>query len=175
MTAAEPPACGPCGTYPACRCLIRLKVCVSGPGRDCRLKLPAARRILQYSRGRRIAGLPRRFPLTECFRGHYCPPYHRAAGITNGADILVQSLINHGVDVIFAYPGGASMPLHQSLTKFKDQIRTILPRHEQGGRVRRPGLRPQHRQAGRVHGHKRAGCHEPGDSASPTPSSTAFR
>src|SRR5581483_5793765 len=29
--------------------------------------------------------------------------------------------------------GGASMPLHQSLTKFKDRIRTILPRHEQGG------------------------------------------
>src|ERR1700730_8479508 len=50
-----------------------------------------------------------------------------------GADILVQSLINHGVDVLFAYPGGASMPLHQALTKFKDQIRTILPRHEQGG------------------------------------------
>ena len=50
-----------------------------------------------------------------------------------GADILVQSLINHGVEVIFAYPGGASMPLHQSLTLFKDQIRTILPRHEQGG------------------------------------------
>jgi acetolactate synthase-1/2/3 large subunit len=42
-------------------------------------------------------------------------------------------LVNHGVDVIFAYPGGASMPLHQSLTKFKSQIRTILPRHEQGG------------------------------------------
>jgi acetolactate synthase-1/2/3 large subunit len=41
--------------------------------------------------------------------------------------------VNHGVDVIFAYPGGASMPLHQSLTKFKSQIRTILPRHEQGG------------------------------------------
>jgi acetolactate synthase-1/2/3 large subunit len=55
------------------------------------------------------------------------------AGIASGADILVQSLINHGVDVIFAYPGGASMPLHQSLTKFKDKIRTILPRHEQGG------------------------------------------
>lgn len=35
--------------------------------------------------------------------------------------------------MIFAYPGGASMPLHQSLTKYKDQIRTILPRHEQGG------------------------------------------
>jgi acetolactate synthase-1/2/3 large subunit len=34
---------------------------------------------------------------------------------------------------MFAYPGGASMPLHQSLTKFKDRLRTILPRHEQGG------------------------------------------
>jgi acetolactate synthase-1/2/3 large subunit len=61
------------------------------------------------------------------------PKSTAAAGITNGADILVQSLVNHGVEVIFAYPGGASMPLHQSLTKFKDQIRTILPRHEQGG------------------------------------------
>lgn len=50
-----------------------------------------------------------------------------------GSDILVEALIHHGVEVIFAYPGGASMPLHQSLTKFKDQIRTILPRHEQGG------------------------------------------
>jgi acetolactate synthase-1/2/3 large subunit len=53
--------------------------------------------------------------------------------LVNGADILVQSLVNHGVEVIFAYPGGASMPLHQALTKFRDSIRTILPRHEQGG------------------------------------------
>ncbi len=30
---------------------------------------------------------------------------------TSGADIVVQSLVNHGVDTIFAYPGGASMPL----------------------------------------------------------------
>ncbi len=51
----------------------------------------------------------------------------------SGADILVQSLINHGVDVVFAYPGGASMPIHQALTRFRDRLRTILPRHEQGG------------------------------------------
>ena len=51
----------------------------------------------------------------------------------NGADILVNSLVAQGVDVIFAYPGGASMPLHQALTRFSDQLRTILPRHEQGG------------------------------------------
>src|SRR5258707_1349697 len=51
----------------------------------------------------------------------------------SGADILVQSLVNHGVDVVFAYPGGASMPIHQALTRFSSQLRTILPRHEQGG------------------------------------------
>jgi acetolactate synthase-1/2/3 large subunit len=53
--------------------------------------------------------------------------------LTSGADILVQALVNHGVDTIFAYPGGASMPLHQALTRFSDKLRTILPRHEQGG------------------------------------------
>ena len=52
--------------------------------------------------------------------------------ITSGADILVQSLVQLGVNIIFAYPGGASMPLHQALTRFRDQIRTVLPRHEQG-------------------------------------------
>ena len=52
---------------------------------------------------------------------------------TTGADVLVESLIRHGVEVIFAYPGGASMPMHQALTRFRDRIRTILPRHEQGG------------------------------------------
>ncbi len=53
--------------------------------------------------------------------------------VMNGADILVKSLIDHGVEILFAYPGGASMPLHQALTRFSDRLRTILPRHEQGG------------------------------------------
>jgi acetolactate synthase-1/2/3 large subunit len=52
---------------------------------------------------------------------------------TTGADVLVESLVRHGVEVIFAYPGGASMPMHQALTRVRDRIRTILPRHEQGG------------------------------------------
>src|SRR3954464_6695350 len=51
----------------------------------------------------------------------------------SGAAILVQCLLNHGVDVVFAYPGGASMPIHQALTRVDDKLRTILPRHEQGG------------------------------------------
>src|SRR5687767_15943157 len=49
-----------------------------------------------------------------------------------GADILVACLEREGVDTIFAYPGGASMVMHQSLTR-STKIRTFLPRHEQGG------------------------------------------
>src|SRR5438093_13150521 len=52
--------------------------------------------------------------------------------VMEGADILVSCLEREGVDTIFAYPGGCSMPIHQALTRSK-QIRTILPRHEQGG------------------------------------------
>lgn len=51
----------------------------------------------------------------------------------SGASIIVQCLLDHGVDVVFAYPGGASMPIHQALTRVSDRLRTILPRHEQGG------------------------------------------
>ncbi len=52
--------------------------------------------------------------------------------VMNGAEILVACLEREGVDAIFAYPGGASMPIHQALTR-SEKIRTILPRHEQGG------------------------------------------
>lgn len=50
-----------------------------------------------------------------------------------GSDILVEALIRNGAEVVFAYPGGCSMPLHQALLRNEDKIRTILPRHEQGG------------------------------------------
>jgi acetolactate synthase-1/2/3 large subunit len=49
-----------------------------------------------------------------------------------GSDAVVECLIREGVEVIFAYPGGASQELHQSLAR-TDKIRVILPRHEQGG------------------------------------------
>ncbi len=49
-----------------------------------------------------------------------------------GSEILIEALEREGVDAIFAYPGGASMELHQALTRSK-KIRTFLPRHEQGG------------------------------------------
>ncbi|MBL6709663.1 MAG: biosynthetic-type acetolactate synthase large subunit [Planctomycetes bacterium] len=61
------------------------------------------------------------------------PDQTRSESLISGADAVIESLVRNGVEVIFAYPGGASMPLHQSLTRFGDRLRTILPRHEQGG------------------------------------------
>ncbi|XP_010515177.1 PREDICTED: acetolactate synthase, chloroplastic-like [Camelina sativa] len=49
-----------------------------------------------------------------------------------GADILVEALERQGVETVFAYPGGASMEIHQALTR-SSSIRNVLPRHEQGG------------------------------------------
>ncbi|XP_024516466.1 acetolactate synthase 3, chloroplastic [Selaginella moellendorffii] len=48
-----------------------------------------------------------------------------------GADILVEALERQGVDIVFAYPGGASMEIHQALTR-STCIRNVLCRHEQG-------------------------------------------
>ena len=67
-------------------------------------------------------------------------PVSIAARTLNGADVFVECLIRQGTDVIFAYPGGCSMPLHQSLTHRSADIRTILPRHEQGGAFAAQGV-----------------------------------
>jgi len=57
----------------------------------------------------------------------------KATQTINGAQILIEMLVRLGTDEIYAYPGGCSMPLHQALREQRDRIRTILPRHEQGG------------------------------------------
>ena len=61
------------------------------------------------------------------------PATSRPCGATpmKGAEILVRALEREGVEVVFAYPGGASMEIHQYLTE--SPIRSLLPRHEQGG------------------------------------------
>ncbi len=49
-----------------------------------------------------------------------------------GAEILIESLIDEGVDTIFGYPGGAVLPIYDVLFKFKGPLKHILVRHEQG-------------------------------------------
>ena len=51
-------------------------------------------------------------------------------GEQSGAAILIQALVDQGVDTIFGYPGGAVLPIYDAL--FQDnRIRHILVRHEQ--------------------------------------------
>ena len=48
-----------------------------------------------------------------------------------GAQIVCKSLLREGCDVVFGIPGGAILPLYQTLPEFPD-LRHILVRHEQG-------------------------------------------
>ena len=48
-----------------------------------------------------------------------------------GGQMVCESLIREGVDVIFGLPGGAILPLYQTLPEYP-QLRHILVRHEQG-------------------------------------------
>ncbi len=88
--------------------------CVGGP------KCPLLDGFFKPLPAMKINPAPTRFPQAEI------------GPEMKGADAVVQCLIREGVDVIFAYPGGASQELHQALAR-TDKIRVILPRHEQGG------------------------------------------
>lgn len=49
-----------------------------------------------------------------------------------GAEAILRCLLEEGVDTIFGYPGGAIMPVYDSLYYYQDRLKHILPRHEQG-------------------------------------------
>jgi len=51
----------------------------------------------------------------------------------SGGEALIRGLLKEGVDTIFGYPGGAIMPIYDSLYDYCDQINHVLVRHEQGG------------------------------------------
>jgi acetolactate synthase-1/2/3 large subunit len=50
----------------------------------------------------------------------------------SGAQAIMQSLVEQGVDTIFGYPGGAIMPTYDALFDYQDRLKHILVRHEQG-------------------------------------------
>lgn len=49
-----------------------------------------------------------------------------------GAQALIESFLREGVDTIFGYPGGAIIPVYDALYDYRDRLRHILVRHEQG-------------------------------------------
>lgn len=49
----------------------------------------------------------------------------------NGAELIINTLVEMGVDTVFGYPGGAVLPLYDALFKQK-KVKHVLVRHEQG-------------------------------------------
>ena len=52
--------------------------------------------------------------------------------ILNGAQILVETLIDQGVTDVFGYPGGQVINIYDALYEYKDKINHVLTAHEQG-------------------------------------------
>ena len=50
----------------------------------------------------------------------------------NGSQILIQALIDQGVDTVFGYPGGAVLNIYDALYEKQDELRHVLTSHEQG-------------------------------------------
>ncbi|MEI6855997.1 biosynthetic-type acetolactate synthase large subunit [Psychrilyobacter sp.] len=50
----------------------------------------------------------------------------------NGARIILEILSRHDLTTVFGYPGGAVIPLYDALYDYKDKIKHIFTRHEQG-------------------------------------------
>ena len=48
-----------------------------------------------------------------------------------GAEAVIRSLLEEGVETIFGYPGGAIMPVYDELYKYQQELRHVLTRHEQ--------------------------------------------
>lgn len=49
-----------------------------------------------------------------------------------GADMVMECLLEQGVDTVFGYPGGTILEIYDSLYKYRDKIQSILTSHEQG-------------------------------------------
>ncbi|MGB9632081.1 MAG: biosynthetic-type acetolactate synthase large subunit [Chloroflexaceae bacterium] len=49
-----------------------------------------------------------------------------------GAQIMCEALIREGVEVMFGIPGGAIMPFYYAMWEYRDKLRHVLCRHEQG-------------------------------------------
>lgn len=49
-----------------------------------------------------------------------------------GSEAVIRSLIEEGTEIIFGYPGGQIMPVYDALYDYRNALRHILTRHEQG-------------------------------------------
>lgn len=48
-----------------------------------------------------------------------------------GSDVIIECLLEQGVDTVFGYPGGAVLNIYDSLYKYSDKIHHVITAHEQ--------------------------------------------
>ena len=73
--------------------------------------------------------------------------------LMTGSQALLESFLIEGVDTIFGYPGGAIIPVYDALYDYRDRLRHILVRHEQGAVHAAQGYARGQRARGRLPGH----------------------
>src|SRR6202521_2995337 len=59
-------------------------------------------------------------------------PASRPISERTGAQVMCEALVRENVEVMFGIPGGAIMPFYHALWEYRDKIRHVLCRHEQG-------------------------------------------
>lgn len=60
------------------------------------------------------------------------PDFQTSTAPKTGADLLIDLLINEGVETLFGYPGGAVLPIYDAIYRARGTIKHVLFRHEQG-------------------------------------------
>jgi acetolactate synthase I/II/III large subunit len=60
------------------------------------------------------------------------PDVQTSTAPKTGADLLIDLLINEGVETLFGYPGGAVLPIYDAIYRARGSIKHVLFRHEQG-------------------------------------------
>ena len=57
---------------------------------------------------------------------------HPPSAERTGAQVMCEALLRENVEVMFGIPGGAIMPFYHAMWEYRDQLRHVLCRHEQG-------------------------------------------
>jgi acetolactate synthase-1/2/3 large subunit len=90
-------------------------------------------RLLNFTGENKLSTAKKPYPLSLATAALLDEPLNDAPPQTmRGAKILCEALLREGVDTIFGYPGGAVLHIYDELFNYRDKLRHVLVRHEQG-------------------------------------------
>jgi acetolactate synthase-1/2/3 large subunit len=99
-------------------------------GREVREPFPQRRRHNDDMENLLDRALDRAKAPDECVADVPAAPHPEVASAPTGAAVLIETLLDLGVDTVFGYPGGAVLPLYDALHA-QPRLRHVLVRHEQ--------------------------------------------